>query len=117
MLCVMVFSFLVLGLGFLALEWDLKLVIDWDLGLILGLAGGLVGMLLFGGGAYFLHYVLRLLLAQSSILPWRAVPFLEEATNCILLQRVSGGYRFIHLLLQEHFASLHMGTTSEDGTQ
>jgi hypothetical protein len=72
---------------------------------------GLVG----GGGAYFQHYVHRLFLTQSRALPWRAVLFLEEETGCILLQRVGGGYRFIHPLLQEHFASLNPSSAQTRG--
>jgi NACHT domain len=79
-------------------------------GLVFGLIFGLGGSLVFGllaGRAYFQHYLLRLVLAQSRILPWRTVPFLEEATECILLQRVGGGYRFIHPLFRDYFASLN----------
>jgi hypothetical protein len=72
----------------------------------LGLVFILINGLLFGGGTYFQHYLLRLFLAHSRALPWRTVPFLEEAKGCILLQRVGGGYRFAHPLLQEYFASL-----------
>ncbi len=83
-------------------------------GLLVGPLGGLVGGLLIGlpvglilgGIAYFQHYVLRWFLAQSRALPWRTVLFLEEAKGCILLQRVGGGYRFVHPLLQEYFSSL-----------
>ena len=39
-------------------------------------------------------------------MPLRYVRFLEEATERILLQRVGGGYRFIHPLFQEYFVSL-----------
>jgi hypothetical protein len=39
-------------------------------------------------------------------MPWHYVRFLDEATERILLQRVGGGYRFIHPLFQEYFASL-----------
>ena len=67
---------------------------------------GLYNALIFGGYAYLKHYLLRVFLWRNGVLPWRAVPCLEEATNCILLQHVGGGYRFIHSLLQEHFASL-----------
>ena len=74
-----------------------------NIGLSIGLGFGLV---IAGGKAYFQHYVLRLLLAHCHALLWRAIPFLEEATDCILLERVGGGYQFIHPLLQEHFASL-----------
>ena len=82
-------------------------------GLLVGLLGGLVGRLLGGGGDYLKHYVLRLLLAHSRTLPWRTVPILEEARGCILLQRVGGGYRFVHPLLQEYFASLTLSLTIE----
>ena len=41
-------------------------------------------------------------------MPWHYVHFLEEATERILLQRVGGGYRFIHPLFQEYFVSLGM---------
>jgi hypothetical protein len=67
----------------------------------------LVVGLVSGGGTYFQHDVHRWFLTQSRALPRRAVLFLEEETGCILLQRVGGGYRFIHPLLQEHFASLN----------
>ena len=48
--------------------------------------------------------------------PWHAIALLEEATNCILLQRVGGGYRFIHPLVQEYFASLDVEATLEQDT-
>jgi predicted NACHT family NTPase len=81
-------------------------------GLLFGLVVGLVGGLCFGGKAYVKHYVLRWFLAHSRALPWRTVPFLEEAKACILLQRVGGGYRFVHPLLQEYFASLPLSLTT-----
>jgi hypothetical protein len=88
-------------------------------GLVSGLVSGLVGGLVFGlvggllvGRAYFQHYVLRLFLAQAHALPWRTVPFLEEAKGCILLKRESGGYQFVHIQLQEYFASLPLSLTT-----
>lgn len=75
-------------------------------GVVFGLGGGLVGGLLVGR-AYFQHYLLRLVFAQGRTLPWRTVSFLEEATECIMLQRVGGGYRFIHALFRDYFASLN----------
>jgi hypothetical protein len=71
----------------------------------LGLGLGLVFGLLFGGRAYLQHYLLRFLLWRSGTIPWHYVRFLEWATERILLQRVGGGYRFIHPLFQEYFAS------------
>ena len=62
--------------------------------------------LVYGGAAFSNHYIIRLLLWQKGVMPWHYVRFLEEATERILLQRVGGGYRFIHPLFQEYFASL-----------
>lgn len=81
-------------------------------GLAYGLPGGLFGSLFGGGMKYLQYYILRFLLWRSGVLPWHAVPFLEEATACILLQRVGGGYRFIHPLLQEYVASLAASPTA-----
>lgn len=103
-----------LGLVFMLLGVLVFGPLGWLLGGLLGaLGGGVCGVLLFGGRDYFQHYLLRLLLSQSRALPWRTVPFLEEARVCILLQRVGGGYRFIHPLLQEYFASLDFSLTIE----
>ncbi len=75
-------------------------------GLVGGLAFGLLGSLVFGGSAYLQHYLLRFLLWQNGAIPLHYVLFLEKAHDHILLQRVGGGYRFIHPLFQEYFASL-----------
>jgi hypothetical protein len=81
------------------------LVLVLVFGLVPVLVGGLVGGLAFGGAAYLQHYLLRWILWRSRALPWHYVRFLEEATERILLQRVGGGYRFIHPLFLEHFAA------------
>ncbi len=81
-------------------------------GLVFGLLGGLLFGLVVGGAAYLGHYLLRFLLWRSGAMPWHYVRFLEEATKRILLQRVGGGYRFIHPLFQEYFASLGTGTSA-----
>ncbi len=52
------------------------------------------------------HYTLRFWLACSHLFPWKAVPFLEDATTRILLRRVGGGYSFTHRLLLDYFADL-----------
>jgi len=74
--------------------------------LVVGLSFGLLGGLVFGGTAYLAHYALRFLLWRTGAMPWRYVRFLEETTERILLQRVGGGYRFIHPLFLDYFASL-----------
>ena len=60
----------------------------------------------FGGASFLNHYLIRFLLWRSGVMPLHYIRFLEEATERILLQRVGGGYRFIHPLFQEYFASL-----------
>lgn len=38
--------------------------------------------------------------------PWNYAQFLNHCTDRLLLQRVGGRYRFMHKLLQEHFAAM-----------
>ena len=80
-------------------------------GLVVGLFGGLYAGLCAGLGAAMSHYTLRFWLWRMHYFPWKAVPFLEDATTRILLQRVGGGYRFVHRLILDYFADLR-GTVS-----
>jgi hypothetical protein len=85
----------------------------------LGLAAGLLGFpvltgvmlgLLFGlfraGEACFKHLILRLVLYFNGSIPWNYARFLNYATDRIFLQKVGGGYIFIHRMLLEHFSAL-----------
>ncbi|MEL7508624.1 MAG: protein kinase [Cyanobacteria bacterium J06554_1] len=72
-------------------------------GLAFGFAAG-------GGEALIKHVLLRLILTCSGVAPWNYSKFLDYATTSIFLQKVGGGYLFIHRLLLEHFASLENGT-------
>jgi energy-coupling factor transporter ATP-binding protein EcfA2 len=83
------------------LEW---LFGGLSIGLVIGLASGL--------GACIQHYTLRFWLARCGVFPWRAIPFLEDATACVLLQRVDGGYSFAHRLLLDFFADSRTGASS-----
>lgn len=78
-------------------------------GVIFGFSGGfclgLFFALNFGGSDYCGHYFLRYLLWRSGTMPWRLVYFLDTAVSCNLLQRVGGGYRFIHPLFQGYLVS------------
>ncbi|MGD1900016.1 MAG: protein kinase [Phormidesmis sp.] len=67
-------------------------------GLSFGLATG-------GGEACVKHGVLRFVLFCQGRIPWNYARFLNYAAERIFLQRVGGGYIFIHRLLLEHFAS------------
>ncbi len=79
-------------------------------GLIPGLSLGLIiGLLIssqFGGIAVIKHYTLRLVLIRSGVIPRDLVGFLDYAARLIFLQKVGGGYIFIHRLMLEHFAAL-----------
>jgi len=90
------------------------LLVGLFFGLLVGLLVGLFGGLMFGGAVYLSHYTLRFLLWRSGAMPWFYVRFLEEAHERILLQPTigGGGYRFIHPLLQEYFASPGTGTAA-----
>jgi hypothetical protein len=39
-------------------------------------------------------------------IPWNYSRFLDYAVDRIFLQKVGGGYIFIHRLLMEHFAAM-----------
>jgi len=95
--------------------WLIGVLIAWLLG---GLGGGLMSMrpewlffgllfgLIFGLAAPMQHYILRFWLSCTHTFPWKAVPFLDDATARILLRRVGGGYQFTHRLLLDYFADL-----------
>jgi hypothetical protein len=84
----------------------------------LGLSGGVLGGVLFGmasglafglvyGGAFSINYFsLRWLLSRQGCIPWNYVQFLNAAAVHILLQKVGGGYRFIHQEFLKFFALL-----------
>ncbi len=70
-----------------------------------GLSASLVG----GDGSGLIciqHLSLRLILWWNHYIPWNYARFLDYATQLIFLQKVGGGYIFIHRLLLEHFARM-----------
>lgn len=75
-------------------------------GFTVGLPLGLLFGLLFGGIACIKHCILRLLLYHDKSIPWNYGRFLNYCTDLLFLQRVGGRYRFVHKLLQEHFAKM-----------
>jgi predicted lipid-binding transport protein (Tim44 family) len=85
-------------------------------GLFVGLIGGLfygpfIGLIavIFGGGKDCIqHLTLRLILYAHGYIPWNYARFLDYATERIFLQKVGGGYIFIHRLLLEHFAQMEL---------
>jgi len=76
-------------------------------GLTLGTAAGGIGFLLLGGMGVFRHYVLRLVIAVRRLAPLDYARFLDvAATQLGFLQKVGGGYVFMHRYLLEHFANM-----------
>ncbi|NEO87724.1 MAG: NACHT domain-containing protein, partial [Spirulina sp. SIO3F2] len=68
------------------------------------LLGFLLGPFSPAGLACIQHFILRLILYANGNIPWNYTRFLDWATDLILLQKVGGGYIFMHRLLLEYFA-------------
>jgi hypothetical protein len=69
--------------------------------------GGVVlGM--FNGDTGIQHIALRLVLWKSGYAPPRYDRLLDYCTERLLLQRIGGRYRFMHKLLQDHFAAMDL---------
>ncbi|HSV66474.1 MAG TPA: hypothetical protein VLJ59_11285 [Mycobacteriales bacterium] len=64
-----------------------------------------------GGRAYVQHYVLRVFLARHQVVPYRFEKFLTEMTKATIMRRRSGGYVFMHDLVQAHLSA---GTEGAD---
>ena len=90
---------LIVGLG-IGLLFGLKL------GLIIGLIAGLLAALWYGGFDLIKYCSLRLILYLQGYIPFNYSRFLDYAVKCVFLQKVGGGYIFIHRILLEHFAKM-----------
>jgi hypothetical protein len=93
-----------IGFGFLSLAAIALLksqILIWGIfGLLFGVAAG-------GGEACIKHLILRSILYCNNYIPWNYARFLDYATERIFLQKVGGGYIFVHRSLLEHFAQMH----------
>jgi NACHT domain len=65
-----------------------------------------MGALWYGGLDIIQHLSLRFILYCNGYIPWNYARFLKYCTERMFLQRVGGRYRFIHKLLQDHFAQI-----------
>lgn len=75
-------------------------------GLVAALAAALYAGLWYGGADVIYHWVLRLILSAQRRLPLHLSRFLDYAAEELgFLQKVGGGYMFIHRYLLEHFAA------------
>ncbi|MEM6251293.1 MAG: NACHT domain-containing protein [Cyanobacteria bacterium P01_D01_bin.156] len=72
--------------------------------LIVGLANG--------GISCLKHLVLRLMISLMGYAPWHYARFLDYAAERLFLQKVGGGYIFIHRMLLEHFAAMKLDQTN-----
>jgi GTPase SAR1 family protein/MFS family permease len=72
--------------------------------LIGGIGFSLLFAILRSGLPVIQHFSLRLVLWFNHYIPWNYARFLDYSTDRLFLQRVGGGYRFIHDLLRQHFA-------------
>lgn len=70
--------------------------------------GLLFGLFSPAGIACLQHFTLRLILYFTQKIPWNYRHFLDYAVQLVFLQKVGGGYIFIHRLLLEHFANLEI---------
>ncbi len=71
-------------------------------GILLGI---LIGITRSGTPA-IKHFILRVVLWSNGYIPWNYAKFLDYSTQRLFLQRVGGGYRFIHDLFRQQFANV-----------
>jgi hypothetical protein len=64
------------------------------------------GLTTGGGEACIKHFMLRVILYCNEYIPWNYARFLNWSVEQLFLQKVGGGYIFIHRLLLEHFAQM-----------
>ena len=103
---------------FLGLIQDKFTLIPEANSFVLGVANGIMfgygAALLSTRGAGFVcfqHLILRFLLWRSGCIPWNYARFLDYAAERIFLQKVGGGYIFVHRTLLEHFAQMNQVST------
>jgi hypothetical protein len=78
----------------------------FEVALTVGVIIGLTSAFRNGGYDALKHYVLRFLLYYKGYIPKNYMKVLNYAATLIILQKVGGGYIFIHRLLLEHFATI-----------
>jgi len=52
------------------------------------------------------HFLLRLILWSQGYIPWNYARFLDYSTEILFMQKLGGGYIFVHRMLMEHFAQM-----------
>jgi len=80
------------------------LTVNFFSGLYTGIMLGLFAGVVHGFNDVGKHGVVRLLLWREGRTPLNYARLLDCAADCVLLQKVGGGYTFRHRLLQDYFA-------------
>ena len=77
---------------------------NWvSLVLSVGLIGGFLVGLRYGGTTCIQHFNLRRILYRKGRIPWNYARFLDYTSERLLMKKVGGGYIFYHRMLMEHF--------------
>jgi len=84
-----------------------------NIGLLVGLFAGQLTALWYGGLDVIQHYTLRFILSCIRYTSWNYARFLDYAASLVFLQKVGGGYIFIHRLLLEHFAAMPLQSKTQ----
>jgi DNA polymerase III delta prime subunit len=77
-------------------------------GVLIGSLFGIYTGIERGGKACIQHIAIRIILWLVGKAPNNYAVFLDYCTDCLLIQRVGGRYRFIHRLLQDYFANMKL---------
>ncbi len=96
------------GIFILIIGLSAGLVGGQSVGLLAVLSFGLMAGMIGGGSACLRHFSLRLMLCRMGYAPWNYARFLDYAAERLFLQKVGGGYIFIHRMLLEHFAQMEV---------
>lgn len=108
-LCVLLFT----GLLCLRFQFSIRVFIERGFSpqVFFGYIIYIIGFASFegGGNALLQHFALRLVLTWNRYVPPRYDLLLNYCTERLLLQRIGGRYRFMHKLLQDHFAKMDLG--------
>ncbi len=68
----------------------------------------------FGGLDVAKHYLVRAVIGATRQGPWDFPRLLDDASQRNLMQRVGGGYIFVHRLLLDHFAAMDLPPPAAD---
>lgn len=103
------FNFIVLFVFGMVTGSIYKISLGWRISLANGVTLGFIFSLLaiFWVSQIWSTY-LALCLTHKIPMPWNITHFLDYCTERLILQRVGNRYRFIHRLVQEHFANLEI---------